>query len=200
MNRMSLRFAVLATLLDGEFTGYDLARQFDASVSNFWHALPQQIYGELKKMEEEGLVEARTVIQESRPNKRIFSLTTLGREELGRWITAPGRPSSNKDELLVRLYAAGTAQLLLLADLVDARKKRRLAKLERYQQTRARVLAGRSEEEYLCQAPRIGPYLALQRGIRFEEDTIAWCEWAADALRIRAAKDAREGALPAAGA
>ena len=41
---MSLRDAVLVALLEGESSGYDLAKGFDASVANFWMATPQQLY------------------------------------------------------------------------------------------------------------------------------------------------------------
>ena len=44
---MSLRDAVLVALLEGESSGYDLAKDFDASVANFWMATPQQLYREL---------------------------------------------------------------------------------------------------------------------------------------------------------
>jgi DNA-binding PadR family transcriptional regulator len=37
---MSLRNAVLATLLEGEASGYDLSKSFDAGVANFWMATP----------------------------------------------------------------------------------------------------------------------------------------------------------------
>ena len=44
---MALRNAVMAALLDGEASGYDLAKGFEASVANFWMATPQQVYREL---------------------------------------------------------------------------------------------------------------------------------------------------------
>ena len=39
-----------------------------------------------------------------------------------------------------------------------------------------RLLDGRSEEEYLAQTERVGPYLTLLRGISFEEENIRWAE------------------------
>jgi DNA-binding PadR family transcriptional regulator len=61
---MSLRDAVLAALLEGESSGYDLAKGFDASVANFWMATPQQLYRELERLAEQGLIQARIVEQE----------------------------------------------------------------------------------------------------------------------------------------
>src|SRR5689334_22788333 len=65
---MALRHAVLAALLDGELSGYQLAKAFDVGVANFWYAQPQQLYAELTRLEKEGLVAGREVLQESRPS------------------------------------------------------------------------------------------------------------------------------------
>jgi len=47
---MALRHAVLAALLEGEASGYQLAKRFDVSVANFWSATPQQLYRELDRL------------------------------------------------------------------------------------------------------------------------------------------------------
>lgn len=39
---MALRHAVLAALLDGESSGYEPARRFDAGMANFRHALSRR--------------------------------------------------------------------------------------------------------------------------------------------------------------
>ena len=51
---MALRDAVLAALLEGEASGYDLAKRFDRSVANFWTATPQQLYRELDRLAADG--------------------------------------------------------------------------------------------------------------------------------------------------
>ena len=79
---MALRHAMLAALLDGEASGYELAKRFDASVANFWHALPQQLYSELRRLEEQRLVSGRAVRQRGRPDKRVFTITPAGVEAL----------------------------------------------------------------------------------------------------------------------
>ena len=108
-DKVVLTYAILAALLDGEASGYDLAKRFDISIANFWHALPQQLYAQLSRMEREGLVTATTVPQERRPNKRVFALSNAGREALLAWLERPSRMTSVKDELLVRLYAGDLA-------------------------------------------------------------------------------------------
>src|SRR5690349_4720836 len=101
---MALRNAVMAALLDGEASGYDLAKAFDASVANFWTATPQQLYRELERMEVEGLVRARVVEQERRPNKRLFSLTGAGLAAVRAYTAEPvARPTAIRDELMVKV-------------------------------------------------------------------------------------------------
>lgn len=171
---MSLRDAVLAALLEGESSGYDLAKDFDASVANFWPATPQQLYRELDRLAEQGLIQARIVQQERRPNKRMFSLTEAGRDAIRQFTTKAPKPSVIRDELMVKLQAADAGDTQAVHSFVLERLQWSTAKLQRYERLRARILDGRDEEEYLAQAERIGPYLTLLRGIAFEQENIRW--------------------------
>ncbi|GLY65754.1 PadR family transcriptional regulator [Amycolatopsis taiwanensis] len=103
---MTLRHAVLASLLDEERSGYQLAKAFDVGVANFWHALPQQLYAELSKLEKDGLITGRDVRQANRPAKRLFRPTRAGLDELQRFVAAESRPSVIRDDLLVKVQAA----------------------------------------------------------------------------------------------
>jgi DNA-binding PadR family transcriptional regulator len=94
---MSLKYAVLAALLEGESSGYDLAKIFDVSVSNFWSATPQQLYRELERLGGDGLIDARVVQQERRPNKRMFTLTESGLRDLYAFAAEPPRPIAIRD-------------------------------------------------------------------------------------------------------
>ena len=188
---MALRHAVLAALYDKPASGYELSKRFDVSVANFWHALPQQLYAELGRLEEAGLVSAEEVVQDRRPNKRVFSLTPAGRRELGDFVETAARPTALKDELLVKVQAADAGDGLALAAQLEERAVQGRAKLELYDGLATKLRGERSEESYLAEARRIGPYLTLARGRAHERENIAWCEWAAEVLRSRAAAPVR---------
>ncbi|WP_159942680.1 MULTISPECIES: PadR family transcriptional regulator [unclassified Nocardiopsis] len=188
---MALRNAVMAALLDGPASGYDLARNFDASVANFWMATPQQLYRELERMEAEGLVAATVVEQRRRPNKRVFTLTEAGYAALRDFTARPPRPPAVRDELLVQLQAADAGDTGAVRDSVAERVAWARAKAARFERLRERLLAGRTEEEYLAGAERIGPYLTLVRGLSFERENVRWGEEVLAALDRRAA--VREG-------
>ncbi|MEV7031292.1 PadR family transcriptional regulator [Streptomyces sp. NPDC093272] len=191
---MALRNALMAALLEGEASGYDLAKGFDATVANFWSATPQQLYRELDRMEAEGLVTARVVEQERRPTKRLFSLTDAGRREV-RAFTAepPARPAAVRDELLVKVQCADAGDMAAVRAAVAGRMELATAKLARYERIRRRLLAGRSEEAYFAEAERIGPYLTLLRGMSFERENLRWGELALRRLDERVHARTQQG-------
>ncbi len=86
---MSLRHALLAELTAEPMTGYDLVKYFDGTLAFMWSAPHSQIYPELRRMEDLGLVKAETIPRGNRAEKRVYSITDLGVEELRRWADAP---------------------------------------------------------------------------------------------------------------
>ncbi|MEV6059929.1 PadR family transcriptional regulator [Nocardia asteroides] len=187
---MALRHAVLAALLEGEASGYDLAKGFDVSVANFWMATPQQLYKELERMTGDGLITTRLVQQERRPNKRLHTITPAGREALRAFIEEPAKPTAIRDEMMVKLQgmddASAPAARAAVAEVIEWSK----AKLARYERVRTRLMKGRSEQAYLAEAERIGPYLTLLRGISFEQENIRWGEFTLAAIDRRIAGSA----------
>jgi DNA-binding PadR family transcriptional regulator len=179
---VALRHAVLAALLEGEASGYELGKRFDVSVANFWSATSQQLYRELERLEGEGLLSARVVEQERRPNKRLFSLTQAGRGELAAFTARPSRPPALRDELIVQVQAVDAGDAHRVIEHLRARIARAEEKLARYERLRERMLAGRSEDEYLREADRVGPYLTLMGGRMYEQQNIAWARAVSDAL------------------
>ncbi|MFD5537253.1 PadR family transcriptional regulator [Streptomyces sp. NPDC127079] len=190
---MALRNAVMAALLEGEASGYDLAKGFDATVANFWTATPQQLYRELERMEAEGLVTARVVEQERRPNKRLFALTAAGRAAVRAYTAEPlTRPAAVRDELLVKVQCADAGDLAAVRAAVAERMAWATAKLARYERIRQRLLAGRSEEAFFAEAERVGPYLTLLRGMAFERENLQWGDLALRRLAQRAGADEQQ--------
>lgn len=185
---MALRHAVLAALLEGEASGYELAKRFDVSAANYWSATPQQLYRELDRLERDGLLDARVVEQQRRPNKRVFTLNEAGRAELRDFTGEPARPTAIRDDLLVKLQAVDAGDLDAVAATLSARLDEARGKLALYDSLRERMLAGRSEADYLRDAERVGPYLTLMRGRSFEEGNLRWGEAVLAILAQRSAR------------
>ncbi|MEU9316719.1 PadR family transcriptional regulator [Streptomyces sp. NPDC048295] len=188
---MALRHAALAALLEGELSGYQLAKAFDLGVANFWHAQPQQLYAELKRLEEDGLVEGREIVQESRPNKRLFRVTDAGLAELESFTAAVAKPSFIRDDLLVKVQAADHVDTRALIARLTERAAAARARIDLFGNLLRTMRGDRTEEEFLLHGDRVGPYLTCTRGLAFEEGNRDWCERAAGVLRERERARAR---------
>jgi DNA-binding PadR family transcriptional regulator len=149
---------------------------------------PQQLYRELERMEAEGLVTARVVEQERRPNKRLFSLTEAGRKAVHAYTAELlGKPAVIRDELMVKVQSLDAGDMEAVRTAITERMEWATAKLARYERLRQRLLDGRSEEAYFTEAERIGPYLTLLRGMSFERENLQWGDMALRRLEQRTA-------------
>ena len=182
---MALRHAVLAALLEGESSGYQLAKRFDVSVANFWSATPQQLYRELDRLAAEALVHARLVRQQRRPDKRVFTLTDAGRAELHRFTGVPAKPVATRDELLVKLQAVDVGNEDAVTKDLTVRLERARAKLALYDRLLADMLDGGEEDAFERESERIGPYLTLMGGRMYEQTNIRWCTAVLEVLSRR---------------
>jgi DNA-binding PadR family transcriptional regulator len=185
---MALRHAVLAALLDGEYSGYQLAKVFDVGVSNFWYAAPQQLYAELAKLEKSGLIAGRQVIQQGRPDKRVFTVTSAGIGELRAFAAATARPLLIRDDLAVRVQAVDYVDPAPVIAHLEERATGAAVRLALFEQALRRMRGDLDEETFLRGGARVGPYLTCLAGCRLEREMHAWCLSTAGLLRERASR------------
>jgi len=191
---VALRHAVLTALLDGEYSGYQLAKIFDVGVSNFWYAAPQQLYGELARLERDGLIVGRRVVQAGRPNKRVFTVTDAGLDELDAFAATPSKPLFVRDDLAVKVQAIDHLDPTPVIAQLEERAAVATVKLARFEKALADLRGELDEEEFLQRSERVGPYLAYLGGCRLEREMQGWCSQIAHSLRARAAEPRVKGA------
>ena len=185
---MGLRHAVLAALLDGEYSGYQLAKIFDVGVSNFWYAAPQQLYAELARLEQDGLIQGRQVVQHGRPDKRVFTVTEAGTGELRRFAAAAARPLIIRDDLAVKVQAIDHLDPAPVIGQLEERAAEAAAKLTLFEKALRHLRGDLDEETFLRSGERVGPYLTYLAGCRLERETHDWCLSTARLLRERMAR------------
>lgn len=86
---MSLPHLILGLLYRKPDSGYDLNKRFERTVAHFWTTDQSQIYRTLYKLRDKDWVKVETVIQDGNPNKKVYSLTAEGHEELVNWLQTP---------------------------------------------------------------------------------------------------------------
>jgi len=120
---LSPRYALLGLLMRGPMHGYELYRQYERGIGQVWRAGISQVYGLLKDLEEAGQVEARVEQQESRPARKIYSLTPAGRQAFKHWVRQPVANTRDIRVLfLAKLYFLRQLGLDGLGELVEAQK------------------------------------------------------------------------------
>ncbi|OGO49395.1 MAG: hypothetical protein A2148_06830 [Chloroflexi bacterium RBG_16_68_14] len=172
---MSLRTVLLAILSKEPNTGYGLGRLLQKELSHLWDARLQQIYGELARLQADGLVTAQAIDLPNRPAKKVYSLTPTGRDELDGWLAERPAPVACKDDLLVKLYCLDGMH----RDLTIRRLE------ERREQAESEV--GKLRHQ-LAQTPRtdpgqLGPLLVLEAALYRAEAEVSWCARALSCLR-----------------
>jgi DNA-binding PadR family transcriptional regulator len=168
---MALIHAILSALSERACSGYDLAKQFDGSVGFFWKATHQQIYRELTRLEEKGLVSAEIIWQEGRPDKKLYRVTERGRKFLADWIAQPSSMSPVKDELLVKLFAGHLVEKGIIIAELERHRHQHLERLSAYRQIEQKYFA----DPQALDLDEKFRYLTLRNGIGYEQEWLAWC-------------------------
>ena len=120
--RNTLRFIILGLLGAHPMSGYDIKRAFDRSLATYWNAGNSQIYTILKALAVRGLVSSELILQEGRPNRRVYTLMQAGRAELDAWLSEDVPARFTKDEFLTKLFFCGqTSDAVALRHLEEHR-------------------------------------------------------------------------------
>lgn len=120
--------AALVLLAFGEASGYELKQRADNTLRYFF-ASPamSQIYAELGRLSQSGLVAERMERRGGERETRVYSLTDAGHAELRRWLAEdPLPPTVFKSHLALRLVVGHlAAPERLLADVATERDRLR---------------------------------------------------------------------------
>ena len=171
---MSLKHAILVLLETEPSSGYDLLQQFKGSLGYFWNAKHQQVYQQLKKLNEDGLIQFQLEQQEGKPDKKIYTITPDGEKELANWLRTPVAPNKVNDALLVKIYGGNHCEPQVILEELNRHieiHRKTLNKLKAIEQSYLQ-LTEKGKTKYRL------PYLTLRRGILGE---LAWLEWANEA-------------------
>jgi PadR family transcriptional regulator, regulatory protein AphA len=112
-------FPVLGFLFRGPAHGYDLCREMRERLGEVWRLRTSHIYALLAGLEKDGLVRHERVDQETRPAKKVFSITDEGRLAFLVWVRSP--VTNVRDirlDFLAKLYFSRFDSPTALVDLI----------------------------------------------------------------------------------
>ena len=100
-----LKYAILGFLNYRSMFGYEIKQSMDGSIQHFWHSKLSQIYMTLKNLENEKLLTSEIENQEDKPDRKRYTITNLGKQELNEWLNSCLMSiPQNKDGLLLKLF------------------------------------------------------------------------------------------------
>lgn len=99
-------YAILGLLEGQPMHGYEMFQQFGSGIlRQIVHLEMSQMYAFLKKLERLEYIEAQLEPQGTRPPRKVFHLTPLGRDIFMQWLTEPvERPREIRLLFLIKLY------------------------------------------------------------------------------------------------
>lgn len=154
---------ILGMLSLGKSTGYDIKQFVDKSTRHFWAASYGQIYPELRRLQDAGLIIGRDEPTGDRP-RTVYELTETGRAALDRWLCSLDVPLYElRDEGMLKLFFS------------DALPERRIENIRRMRERQELKLAQLRAIETMAHAGPLGPRMTLELGIGSTQWFISWC-------------------------
>lgn len=178
MVKSRLGYAILALLARMPSTGYELSGRARFPLGYFWTAQHGQIYPELTRLLDSGMVRFDTSPGPGPHDKKVYSLTVAGLDELSQWVTQPPRTAHpGRDDLLLKAYASWTAEPAAARRMFGDQIAGHQERLERYLEDWARVESRHGNGPPPATHPDFGSYATLRYGIDHERQRIDWLQW-----------------------
>ena len=172
---MSLRIAALGLLAQEPGSGYDLLKQFEKSMANVWPATQSQLYGELNKLADAGLIEVSDIGPRGRKEYRI---TEAGRAELRRWVANPEDDPPFRSPGLLRVFLLGEVPPEQAREHTVAMAEYADGEVNRLEELRDSIDWTEGDGLFYGRA-------ALEYGLRMNSMEAEWAKWLVNAIDER---------------
>jgi DNA-binding PadR family transcriptional regulator len=150
--------SLLGFLHDGPLTGWDLVETAQLVIGDFWSLTRSQVYRELSRMAQAGLVEAH---ERGPRDRRPYELTDAGRDAFRSWVQRPPAEETIRFPLLLTVAFGRHVEPEVLQSALAGHRAIHTERLVGY-----RELAGAVDDPFSA--------ATLDFGIRYEEAVLAW--------------------------
>lgn len=167
-------------------SGYDLKRNFDQALNNFWSAELSQIYPQLKKMEASGLLKCHEEESASGPNRRVYTRSAKGRLELLEWLADGPQVGEERISYLTQVFFLN--ELDDKKDGLSFMQELRDYMVDRYEYlVEVDGFLRKDDPRYPNDLPddEFFPQLTLALGLKRIKATIEWCDETIKRMKTR---------------
>lgn len=167
MELSSTAYVILGMVSREARSGYEIKALVDGSVRFFWAASYGQIYPELKKLSEAGLVEGADAPTGDR-KRTVYAITEAGTEALKGWLREPPETLEMREEGLLKLFFSGVLEREEAVETLRAMRRQREGLGEQLRAMEPAEAAENLQDPY--------PLMVLRAGIEFNDWFAGWCE------------------------
>jgi PadR family transcriptional regulator, regulatory protein AphA len=162
-------YVILGMVREEPRSGYEIKAMVDGTTRFFWAASYGQIYPELRRLAEAGLVVGSDAPTGGR-RRTVYEITADGEEELKVWLRRPPETYEMREEGLLKLFFAGALEPGEAVEILRSMRAHRLAANAQLRQMKPHAEAKAAEDgDY-------HPLLVLEGGLEFTEWFADWCE------------------------
>jgi DNA-binding PadR family transcriptional regulator len=165
MELSATAYVILGMVSREPRSGYEIKALVDDTTRFFWAASYGQIYPELKRLSEAGLVEGIDAPRGER-KRTVYKITPEGEMALKDWLRQPPATYEMREEGLLKLFFAGILPPAEATEILGWMREYRLGLAERLRKIEPKAL---EKEDPL-------PLIVLRGGIEFNEWFADWCE------------------------
>jgi DNA-binding PadR family transcriptional regulator len=163
----STAYVILGFVRKEPRSGYEIKALVDNSTRFFWAASYGQIYPELKRLSEAGLIVGSATPTGGR-KRTVYAITAAGEEELRAWLRQRPQTFEMRDEGLLKLFFADALPREEALAILREMRAQRLAVHERLSAIKEMKLKGESGDPF--------PAMVLEGGLEFTQWFADWCE------------------------
>jgi len=160
-----LEYIAMGMVLHEPLTGYDIKKEIEAGIGNFYKASHGSLYPALKKLTNKGHL---TMTEQPYGNrlKKYYEATELGKAAFLEWLSSPFDPNSSSDSLLARIY--------FFSELSEGTRKQLLQEYELYHQQALRRF--QAMEKHLVATDNVDYFeiSTLYLGLQHLQDSVRW--------------------------
>ncbi len=140
--RLPIEMVALGFLFRAPDHGYHLYRRVREELGFFWYIGMGHLYNALRALEQEGRVASHQVPQDDRPSRKVYHITSAGRQAFLDWVRAPVRAVRDvRVEFLAKLYFHQILGLGGVEELLRAQESLLRERLAQMDAARSRLAA-----------------------------------------------------------
>lgn len=128
--------ALLGLLSSADLHGYDLKQLCDRLVSPGRAIKQGQVYATLHRLERDGCISVAAVEQEEGPERRRYTLTTIGRTQVDDWLNTPEPAAPHLQSALYAKVIVALVAGFAVERLIESQRSAHMARMRELTITR----------------------------------------------------------------